>query len=70
MNEPKKIKPPEHDRDIPMFVLYEGDGYSDGEMVYDMAHCPSCNFVYEEDDPIWEMPYCPYCGQRLNWDAG
>ena len=26
-------------RDIPKKVLYEGDGYTDGNIVYDMARC-------------------------------
>ena len=25
----------------PREVLYSGDGYADGEMVYDMAECPN-----------------------------
>ena len=26
----------------PKTVLYSGDGYADGYMVYDMAECPNC----------------------------
>lgn len=49
-------------------VIYRGDGYSDGELVYDMAECPSCGFEYEESDWIWKEPYCPHCGQLLDWE--
>jgi len=52
----------------PREVIYEGDGYADGEMVYDMARCPNCDFCYEESDTIWGLPYCPNCGQALKWD--
>lgn len=48
-------------------VEYSGDGYSDGEMVYDMAKCPSCGFEYEYGDCIWGELYCPHCGQHLKW---
>lgn len=44
----------------------EGDGYADGEMVYDMWRCPSCNKLYEIDD---RYDYCPNCGQKLLWNG-
>lgn len=34
----------------PKMVLYSGDGYADGYMVYDMAECPSCGYEYEDGD--------------------
>lgn len=49
---------------------YYGDGYADGYMVYDSAECPSCGYIYEEDDGVWGEPYCPHCGQALDWDIG
>ena len=52
----------------PKAVIYSGDGYSDGEIVYDMAECPSCGFEYESGDWIWGEPYCPHCGQSLLWE--
>lgn len=44
---------------------YEGDGYSDGQLVYDTWICPSCGKRYEVfyDD----YDYCPNCGQKLDW---
>jgi hypothetical protein len=56
------VKPQE-----PKTVLYSGDGYADGEMVYDMAECPNCGWEFEEGDKDWEEPYCCHCGQQLEW---
>lgn len=64
LKELKKYK----EKNTPKLVIYSGDGYADGKMVYDWADCPSCNFAIEEDDVDWEMPYCPSCGQRLRWE--
>ena len=51
----------------PRAVHYEGDGYADGEMVYDIALCPNCEHIIEEDSENWECDFCPNCGQRLRW---
>lgn len=51
----------------PKTVLYSGDGYADGYMVYDMAECPNCSYEYEDGDKDWRLPFCPSCGQKLNW---
>ena len=53
----------------PKTVLYSGDGYADGYMVYDMAECPNCGYEYEEGDKDWGLPFCPNCGQSLNWES-
>lgn len=53
----------------PKTVLYSGDGYADGYMVYDMAECPNCGYEYEESDKDWELPFCPNCGQSLIWES-
>ena len=50
-------------------VLYSGDGYADGHMVYDMAECPNCGYEYEYGDKDWGLPFCPNCGQSLNWES-
>lgn len=42
-----------------------GDGYADGEMVYDMWQCPNCGKSYELDHD--EYDYCPCCGQAIDW---
>lgn len=42
-----------------------GDGYSEGEMVYDMYDCPSCGEGYEINGEKYN--YCPNCGQALDW---
>lgn len=52
----------------PKTVIYSGDGYADGEMVYDMAECPNCGYEYENGDKDWGLPFCPSCGQKLNWE--
>ena len=48
-------------------VLYFGDGYADGHMVYDIAQCPACNKAFEEGYSGWLDPYCSHCGQKLDW---
>lgn len=45
---------------------FEGDGYSDGELVYDTWICPGCGEHYEIDYDKHE--YCPNCGQKISWD--
>lgn len=55
------------EKDEAKTVRYEGDGYADGEMVYDMAFCPNCEHVFEEDSENWGCEFCPNCGQRLRW---
>lgn len=42
---------------------YEGDGYADGQLVYDTWICPCCGKHYEVDYDNYD--YCPYCGQKL-----
>ena len=53
----------------PKTVLYSGDGYADGCMVYDMAECPNCGYEYEDGDKDWGLPFCPGCGQSLIWES-
>lgn len=56
------------EKQIPQKPEYIADGYSDGELVYDMAKCPNCgNDDYEYDYGNWGKPFCPECGQALNW---
>lgn len=46
---------------------YEGDGYSDGHLVYDTWICPCCGKRYEVDYDNYD--YCPNCGQKLDWNT-
>jgi hypothetical protein len=51
----------------PMQVELEGDGYSDGQLVYDYGKCPKCGWQFEYGEKDWEEPYCCHCGQKLHW---
>lgn len=51
----------------PKKPTYEGDGYSDGQMVYDTWICPCCDTEYEVDYD--EYDYCPNCGQKIDWSG-
>ena len=42
-----------------------GDGYADGEPVYDFYKCPNCEQEYEME--FEQHNYCPNCGQALDW---
>ncbi len=42
---------------------YEGDGYADGQLVYDTWICPCCGKRYEVDYDNYD--YCPNCGQKI-----
>lgn len=42
---------------------YEGDGYADGQLVYDTWICPNCGKDYEVGYDDYE--YCPNCGQHI-----
>lgn len=53
------------DKQVPKVPDIYGDGYADGEMVYDMWKCPNCGKSYELDHDIYD--YCPCCGQAIDW---
>lgn len=44
---------------------YEGDGYSDGHLVYDTWICPCCGKHFEVDYDDYD--FCPECGQCIDW---
>ncbi len=46
---------------------YEGDGYSDGQLVYDTWICPSCGQHYEVEYDSYD--YCPSCGQKIRLEG-
>ena len=51
------------ERNTPKEAIYEGDGYSDEEMVYDTWICPNCGVKYEVDYDDYD--FCPDCGQMI-----
>lgn len=53
------------DKETPKKPDYEGDGYSDGELVYDTWICPNCGKSYEVD--YEEYKRCPHFGQMIDW---
>ena len=53
------------EKETPKKPYYEGDGYSDGELVYDTWICPNCGKSYEVDYEEYER--CPHCGQKIEW---
>ncbi len=56
------------EKQIPKKPDYEGDGYADGEIVYEYARCPVCgNDEFEEGVNNWGCKFCPDCGQALDW---
>lgn len=42
-----------------------GDGYADGELVYDIWECSECGYVIEEDDTDLLPKYCQECGAKM-----
>lgn len=44
---------------------FEGDGYYNGQLVYDTWICPCCDKRYEVDYEEYE--HCPSCGQKIDW---
>ena len=44
---------------------YEGDGFSDGQLVYDTWICPCCGKHYEVGCDRYY--YCQNCGQHIDW---
>lgn len=49
---------------------YEGDGYADGQLVYDTWICPNCGEHYEVGYD--RQDYCPKCGQHIqheDWES-
>ena len=53
------------EKQIPTKPDLEGDGYADGQLVYDTWICPCCEKKYE----VYYEEYdcCPNCGQRIDW---
>ena len=43
----------------------EGDGYANGELVYDVWKCSECGCVFEDDYEKPTYNYCPNCGANM-----
>jgi hypothetical protein len=52
------------DKQIPKKPDISGNGYFNGELVYDTYTCPRCGKDYELDYEDYD--YCPNCGQRID----
>ena len=50
------------ERSTPKEVIYEGNGCSDEESVYDTWICPNCGAKYNADA---NYDFCPDCGQMV-----
>lgn len=57
------------EKQIPQTPILQGDGYVDGELVYDYAECPVCGCDFEEESSCWGCKFCPDCGQKLSWES-
>ena len=53
------------EKQIPKKPTYEGDGYWNGQLVYDTWVCPNCEKRYEVDCDNYD--HCPDCGQAIDW---
>lgn len=44
----------------------EGDGYADGEIVYDVWYCENCNHCIDDGMDDYELlpDFCPSCGMK------
>ena len=52
------------EKQSPQLPTLSGDGYYDGELVYDTWECPHCGTEYEIDYDDYD--HCPKCGQKIN----
>lgn len=46
-----------------------GDGYWNGELVYDTWECSECGYTIEEDDTDLLPKYCRECGAKMGGDT-
>ena len=54
------------EKQMPRSPILEGDGYADGEMVYDRWYCPRCDMDYGAE--YEKHDHCPVCGQKILWE--
>jgi rubrerythrin len=51
---------------VKAYWIGEGDGYADGEMVYDVWHCSNCDYTVDEgDNEPPQYNFCPNCGADM-----
>lgn len=55
------------EKQIAKTPYYDGDGYSDGKLIYDTWICSNCGQDYEVGYHDYE--YCPNCGQRIKHEG-
>lgn len=60
----RKYKRPEGD------WVGEADGYWNGELIYDVWHCPFCDYRIEEDEQEQLPNFCPNCGAKMGGIEG
>ena len=53
------------EKQSPKNPYLSGDGYWNGQLVYDIWDCPNCGKSYEVDCDNYD--YCPECGQKIDW---
>ena len=53
------------EKQIPKNPYLSGDGYWNGQLVYDIWDCTNCGKSYEVDYDNYD--YCPECGQKIDW---
>lgn len=53
------------EKQTPMIIELEAEGYSTGDLVFDTAICPNCGRDFEIENEHYI--YCPSCGQKLDW---
>lgn len=54
------------EKQIPAKPHFEGDGYWNGELIYDTWVCPNCDADFETETETHK--YCPTCGQAIDWE--
>lgn len=65
VNEALEIASTALEKQIAKKPYFEGDGYYNGQIVYDTWICPCCDKDYEVDYEEYE--HCPSCGQKIDW---
>lgn len=55
---------------VKAYWIGEGDGYADGEMVYDVWHCSNCDYTVDEgDNEPPQYNFCPNCGADMREES-